>query len=168
MQYTVTDTETPDFSELDFDELQELSLLLQSTDLAVRAEIARRSAIETIPSQVEQLASQYLNAVGREPSAEWVQPEGAHDAYPLGWQVTYEGKVWESLIAGNPYKPGEAGWREAVAEGSVPEWVQPTGAQDAYQIGDRVVFEGGVFESTIAGNVWSPTAYPAGWTAITE
>ena len=163
MEYTITDTGTPDFSDLDFDDLQELALLVQATDLAVRAEIARRGAIETIPAQVEQLASQYLSAVGREPGAEWVQPEGAHDSYPLGWKVTYEGKVWESLIAGNPYKPGEAGWREVVAEGSVPEWVQPTGAHDAYPIGDVVTFQGTTYRSSINGNVWSPSAYQAGW-----
>jgi len=37
------------------------------------------------------------------------------------------------------------------------------GAHDAYAIGDRVTFEGATYESLIAANVWSPTAYPAGW-----
>lgn len=44
-----------------------------------------------------------------------------------------------------------------------PAWVQPTGAHDAYQIGDRVSFNGSNYESLINANVWSPTAYPAGW-----
>lgn len=166
MQYTVNDNETPDFSDLDFEELQELALLLQTTDSALRSEIARRSAIESIPAQVEQLVGEYLTATGREPGAEWVQPEGAHDSYPLGWQVTYEGKVWESLIAGNPYKPGVSGWREVVAEGAVPEWVQPTGAHDAYSKGDHVMFEGVEYVSLLDGNVWSPSAYPAGWESL--
>ena len=158
MQYTITDTGTNDFSEFDFDELQELARLVQSTDLAVRAEIARRGVIEAIPAQIEQLAGQYLNATGREPGAEWVQPEGAHDAYPLGWQVTYEGKVWESLIAGNPYKPGVSGWREVVAEGAVPEWVQPTGAHDAYALGAEVLHDGKRWVSIVDANVWRPCA----------
>jgi hypothetical protein len=42
-------------------------------------------------------------------------------------------------------------------------FVQPTGAADAYSVGDRVTFEGKVYESTIDANVWSPSAYPAGW-----
>lgn len=46
------------------------------------------------------------------------------------------------------------------------EWVQPTGAHDAYQTGDRVTFDGQVWESKIDGNVHSPAAYPAGWTLI--
>ena len=44
----------------------------------------------------------------------------------------------------------------------VPDWVQPTGAHDAYQKGDRVRYNGNVYESLIDGNVWSPDAYPAG------
>ncbi len=44
-----------------------------------------------------------------------------------------------------------------------PEWVQPTGAQDAYNKGDKVTFEGKHYISLIDGNIWSPAAYPAGW-----
>lgn len=44
-----------------------------------------------------------------------------------------------------------------------PEWVQPTGAQDAYNTGDKVTFEGAHYVSLIDGNIWSPAAYPAGW-----
>ena len=49
---------------------------------------------------------------------------------------------------------------------TVDPWVQPTGAQDAYQVGDRVTFEGQTWESTINGNVWSPSAYPQGWVVV--
>lgn len=44
-----------------------------------------------------------------------------------------------------------------------PEFVQPTGAHDAYNKGDKVTFEGKHYISMIDGNVYSPTAYPAGW-----
>lgn len=44
-----------------------------------------------------------------------------------------------------------------------PEWVQPTGAQDAYNIDDCVTFQGQEYISLINANVWSPIAYPAGW-----
>jgi len=47
------------------------------------------------------------------------------------------------------------------------EWVQPLGASDAYSKGDRVTFQGQVWESTIDTNVWSPTAHPAGWKKVT-
>lgn len=35
----------------------------------------------------------------------------------------------------------------------IPEWKQPTGAQDAYNIGDKVRFEGHIYESLINKNV---------------
>jgi len=57
-------------------------------------------------------------------------------------------------------------WTEVVPAGVIPDWVQPTGAQDAYQVGDKVSFEGHIYESLIAANVWSPTAHPAGWKLI--
>lgn len=44
-----------------------------------------------------------------------------------------------------------------------PEWRQPTGAQDAYMIGDQVTFEGTHYVSLIDNNTWSPAAYPQGW-----
>ena len=36
----------------------------------------------------------------------WVQPTGAHDAYPLGAQVTHNGRTWTSTVAANVWPPG--------------------------------------------------------------
>lgn len=44
-----------------------------------------------------------------------------------------------------------------------PDFVQPTGAHDAYNKGDKVTFEGKHYISLIDGNVYSPAAYPVGW-----
>ena len=47
---------------------------------------------------------------------EWIQPQGAHDAYPLRdvygeiTAVTFEGQVWHNTYDGNVYKPGDYGW----------------------------------------------------------
>ena len=54
----------------------------------------------------------------------------------------------------------------AAPPGVIPDWVQPTGAHDAYQMGDKVRFEGKIYESLINANVWSPTVYPAGWQEV--
>lgn len=48
------------------------------------------------------------------------------------------------------------------------EFVQPTGAHDAYNLGDRVSYNGKVYESVINGNVWSPDVYPDGWNEIAD
>ena len=45
---------------------------------------------------------------------------------------------------------------------------QVTGAHDAYKKGDKVKFEGKIYESLIDANTYSPSAYPAGWKEITE
>lgn len=60
-------------------------------------------------------------------------------------------------------------WTKVAYPGQIPVWVQPTGAQDAYAIGDQVYYptaNDSVYESLIAANVYSPDAYPAGWQLI--
>ena len=42
-----------------------------------------------------------------------------------------------------------------------PEWIQPTGAQDAYQKDDKVSHNGSHWISDVDGNVWEPGVY--GW-----
>lgn len=61
-------------------------------------------------------------------------------------------------------------WTEVALPGEIPVWRQPTGAQDAYQKGDRVWYpdkNGHIYESIYGGqNSWSPDAYPQGWLLI--
>ena len=53
-----------------------------------------------------------------------------------------------------------------LTEKGYPVWSQPTGAQDAYNTGDIVDYNGTLYKSLIDGNVWSPEAYPAGWEKV--
>lgn len=53
-------------------------------------------------------------------------------------------------------------------ESGYPLWAQPSGAHDAYNIGDIINYNGTLYQSTIDGNVWSPDVYPAGWKAYIE
>lgn len=43
-----------------------------------------------------------------------------------------------------------------------PEWIQPTGVQDAYNTGDKVSHNSKHWVSDIDANVWEPGVY--GWT----
>ena len=112
----------------------------------------------------------------------WSQPSGAHDAYNAGDIVNYNGTLYRSLIDGNVWSPDvyPTGWTvyEAATEPedpetepeepiTYPEWAQPTGAHNAYNTGDRVTYNGKVYESTMDGNTWSPDAYPQGWEEVT-
>lgn len=49
-----------------------------------------------------------------------------------------------------------------------PVWSQPTGAHDAYNVGDIVDYNGVLYKSLIDGNTYSPEAYPQGWEEVTE
>lgn len=133
---------------------------------AIVAEQERRRTLATGADQMDKLVRDMLAASGQVEGGEWVQPTDATNAYPRDWTVVHGGKTWVSLTPANVWEPGVSGWREVVEEGAVPEWVQPTGAHDAYQTGDHVSFDGDEYVSLIDSNTWSPTEYPAGWEKV--
>lgn len=47
-----------------------------------------------------------------------------------------------------------------------PEWIQPTGAHDAYAKGDKVTHSSKKWTSDVDANVWEPGVY--GWTEYVE
>ena len=47
-----------------------------------------------------------------------------------------------------------------------PEWIQPTGAQDAYSAGDKVSHNDKHWISDVNANVWEPSVY--GWSEVNE
>lgn len=86
----------------------------------------------------------------------------------MGQRLQHGGKLYR---VEQPHT-SQAGWEpdktpalftEVAKPGEIPEWKQPTGAQDAYKKGDQVRHSGKVWESDIDGNVWEPGVY--GWTA---
>lgn len=44
-----------------------------------------------------------------------------------------------------------------------PEYKQPTGAHDAYHVGDKITYNGKHYTCLMDGCVWTPDAYPQGW-----
>ena len=59
-------------------------------------------------------------------------------------------------------------WTEVARPGEIPVWRQPTGAQDAYRIGDKVHYpdaDGPVYVCTCDCNVYAPDVY--GWERLT-
>ena len=49
-----------------------------------------------------------------------------------------------------------------------PEFVQPTGAHDAYYTGDQITYNGKHYICKMDGCVWPPDVYPAGWQEVTD
>ncbi|UJQ87157.1 hypothetical protein SEA_BAILEYBLU_19 [Arthrobacter phage BaileyBlu] len=146
--------ELPDFNLYSIDELDELAN-------AARDAFRNRQTITLAESRIDAILVEVKTAQGRADGDAWVQPLGAHGAYPMGAEVAHEGKKWRSILTANVWPPGISGWDEIVEPGQIADWRQPTGSHDVYNVGDRVRYEGKVWTSTIAANVWAPGVY--GW-----
>lgn len=100
------------------------------------------------------------------------QWSGDSVAYEVDARVRYEGILYKVLIA----HTSQQGWTPPSApslfakvlipdENVIPEWEQPD-STNPYMMGDKVSFEGHIYQSAINNNIWSPSAYPAGWNLI--
>lgn len=126
--------------------------------------IVRQSHSRTIYAPEDTPA---LFSVYREDAAdvlEWVPNERVE----VGMRRVYDGVTYQVRLAHTTQSdwtpPATPALWAVVQEGpDCPDWVQPTGAHDAYNIGDCVTFEGQQYVSKINANVWSPAVYPAGW-----
>ena len=82
-----------------------------------------------------------------------------------------DGLLYEvhSAAGDNLYPPHQvpAVWRR-VYEGEWPEWVQPTGAQDAYKIGDKVTHNGKKYVSNINANTTEPGTDDRWWSVYVD
>ena len=95
----------------------------------------------------------------------------AGKSYKVGDRVRYDGKLYRCVQAHDAiegYEPPNtpALWVRTAPEGEVPEWVQPTGAHDAYNEGDKVTHNGKTWVSTMDANVYEPGVY--GWSEVGE
>ena len=128
---------------------------------AIAAEIERRALLAQADQLAADLAARIAAASGKGRGEEWVQPTGAHDSYPAGAKVVYQGKTYISSLPFNPYPPSTGGWKPYTTGSEIPQWVQPLGAVDAYKLGDKVMYNGARYVSTVDANVWAPGVY--GW-----
>ena len=95
-------------------------------------------------------------------------------AYTADERVSYADKLYrcvQSHTSQAEWTPDAtpALWTEVAKPGEIPVWKQPTGAQDAYMIGDKVHYptkDDPVYISTVDNNVWSPGVY--GWSLVSD
>lgn len=86
-------------------------------------------------------------------------------------RVTYNGILYKVLTA----HTSQASWtptdapslfvKVLTSDNEILDWEQPS-ADNAYMKGDKVRYNGKVYESLIDNNVWAPDAYPDGWKEI--
>ena len=93
--------------------------------------------------------------------------------YALDVRVRYGEKLYKCVQAHTSqceWTPPDtpALWTEVAKPGEIPIWRQPTGAQNAYNKGDKVHYpdrDGPVYVSIVDSNVWEPGVY--GWEVVT-
>lgn len=96
---------------------------------------------------------------------------GSGVQYKIGDRVTYYGvlfKVLQDHTSQDDWTPIDAPSlfaRVLTAEDEILEWEQPN-STNPYMKGDKVRYNGKVYESLIDNNVWAPDAYPAGWKEV--
>ncbi len=86
-------------------------------------------------------------------------------AYAANDRAQYNGTLYKCIQA----HTSQADWMpsatpalwKTVSVDEYPEWVQPTGAHDAYNIGDKVTYNGQHYVCTSNANVYAPNVY--GW-----
>ena len=86
-------------------------------------------------------------------------------AYAVNDRTQYNSTLYKCIQAHtsqNDWMPSAtpALWK-TVSLDEYPEWVQPTGAHDAYNIGDKVTYNGQHYVCTSNANVYAPDVY--GW-----
>lgn len=127
-----------------------------------------RGKAKQLRSLIEQLATTLDDAAAL--TGVELFPAWATDtAYAVGDRVQYNGVLYKCVQA----HTSQAGWEPnmvpalwtVVSIEEYPEWVQPTGAQDAYELGAKVTHNGKRWVSTIAANVYEPSVY--GWDEVT-
>lgn len=93
------------------------------------------------------------------------------DSYkPLQDQITALGvrvKSLEDRVTALENKDSSSSGTSTTTD-EYPEYKQPTGSTDAYQVGDKITYNGKKYKCILANCVWTPDAYPAGWEEVTE
>ena len=93
-------------------------------------------------------------------------------AYAAAERIRYEGQLYRCVQAHTSqdnWTPDitPALWTPVAEPGEIPVWKQPSGAQDAYHVGDKVWYpdrQGDIWVSTVEDNVWQPGVY--GWELV--
>lgn len=97
--------------------------------------------------------------------AEYVEPNNSAEAYQIGDKVVYQGNTYQSSATNNVLNPvaGKNLWQQIRGDFDAKEFVQPTGYHNAYQLGERMIFDQQVYRSIVTDNVWSPINNPSAW-----
>lgn len=174
-------TESKDAIEAVEANLGVLSAQVSATDAkADEAKATAQTAAEGANPQVATFASIALPSMAatmtdeQAISVSTLWPEWSADGvqYKIDDVVNHADHLWrceQAHTSQESWTPDAAPslWSQIdIAGDGVDVWTQPTGAHNAYNVGDRVHYPTAsdpIYVSLIDGNTWAPDAYPAGW-----
>lgn len=157
------------------DNIEALAVKNELKDMAVNAmmmSLADDNLVETKKAYQTKLRSISDGAALKMPE---VFPHWSSNSkdYVLDDKVLYNGVLYKVITA----HTSQESWTPEAApslfikvltsKNEILDWEQPS-ADNAYMKGDKVKYNGKIYESLIDNNVWSPDGYPAGWKEITE
>lgn len=130
---------------------------LQAELTRLRNELAViEETIDATPIEVSDDVAQYV------PAEDWVQPQGAHDAYPLGAIVAHDGAIYRSRRDANVWEPGtsDCGWLRTEPYPSA--WYHL--GNEGYPLDWEVYHNDTLWRSTMDNNHWEPPVH--GWEQV--
>ena len=155
---------------------EELKALEDAIEAAVQEQMAEEAKRPLTMEEVVRLTiAKTINsiAIEDETALRMVEYYPAPDtaSYAAGDRIQYNGKLYKCLQAHTAqadWNPVDAPslWAEVLAgqDGTaIGEWVQPD-STNPYMRGDKVNYNGKLYESEVDNNVWEPGVY--GWVEI--
>lgn len=127
----------------------------------------KRSKLLMLRRMIEQLSETLTDETATDVPE--LFPAWATDTdYVIGDRRQFNGILWKCIQphhSQDDWTPDVAVslWARTSAD-EWPEWVQPTGASDAYMAGDKVSHNEKHWTSTVDNNVWEPGVY--GWNEV--
>ena len=141
------------------------------TSWITTTERSRRNTLAAVHRREDEIATGYhavqgtLNTDDEATAPQWVQPVGAHDAWPVGALVSHAGHVWRNTAGVvNVWEPG--------ADGPVPTWTRTDDGEGGdgvdvplwragvnYITGEVVAYEGAdyrVIQDHTSADHWRP------------
>ena len=181
----VYDTATQKLGDLILDEPNYTYQVLQKTNIELQNDALSANELN---KQITQQSNMEAQSVLTAQTLDDTKSLNSQELFPLWgdnipvviankWQdfdddnILYLWRCEQTHTTQSDWRPKDtpALWTKVAYPGTIPVWVQPTGAQDAYNIGDQVHYPletDPVYESLIDATVWSPDVNPGGWQLI--
>ena len=125
--------------------------------------------VQVIRSQLDMVTDEITDEQALQSSKLFKKWDSNRVTYEVGQRLNYNGVLYKVLQS----HTSQLDWTPDTTpslytkvlipdKDIIPEWQQPD-STNGYMIGDKVIYNGQVYESLIDNNIWSPIDYPAGW-----